>query len=983
MASKLSDAQSSFFLCFLLLMGCAHAANGITGFGLKNITIGVLVDLDSTLGPSVKESVELAISDINQLATSENGWLNGSLLSLVVVDSRNDAFQAAAAAMELLNQEVVSIIGPQSTTGSHFVAHMCSTLQVPIISYGATDPALSEHQYTFFLRLSHNDVYQMRAVADFIRYYGWRTVVALYTDDDYGANGITALEDALMQQVSPSMFRRERLPPDIDRDGVGSVLSRLAMMESRIFVVHAQESVGLRVLEEARYLGMIDSGFVWIVTDLLAYSIEMLMRRGDMRVVRAAQGLVGIRRYVPPSERQKEVFKRWEQPSFGAEMIRRGVAMPLIWGDVNVYAMCAYDSVWLAAKGLDEHLRNGGSIGFGKQKGEDSTEEGEGNISALGQLKVLREGRSLREAMLRMNFNGTIGPVQLNENGDMEAVPFEIVNAVGRGMRVVGYWQDGVGISALPPPEACCDAPTIPADESTVTLDADGRNSIGLKDTMKFQVTLPDVVWPGGGTQVPRGWVIPQNGRPLMIGVPKRAGYKELIRESVDVHTNVTTFHGFCINVFEAAIRYLPYAVTYQFVSVNGMSENSTPTYDHLISRLANQEFDAVVGDAMITKKRLDMVDFTQPYIESGLEIIVPLVSVRPNTRWAFLQPFTPALWFTIGGFFLFTGAVIWMLEHKSNSAFRGYVSDQIITSLWFIFSTLFFAHREKTNSFLGRFVVIIWLFVVLIITSSYTASLTSILTVQQLSPSMLGIHSLLVSDAPIGYQLGSFVKEYLIDLGIKPERLVPLYSKAMYAKALRLGPDNGGVAAIVDELPYVQLFLASEATDEFTTAGQEFTKSGWAFAFPKNSQLTSDMSEAILRMSENGELQKIHNLWFNSPEDKANDSHVNSSQLDFKPFSGLFMISGLVSLFCLLVHITRLLKEFIRSKAWNDGSSISTSSSLSRSAQLIKSFALYIDEPVNRQNMHNRKSMHNNKESMEMAISHMLDATPVSSLER
>ena len=94
----------------------------------------------------------------------------------------------------------------------------------------------------------------------------------------------------------------------------------------------------------------------------------------------------------------------------------------------------------------------------------------------------------------------------------------------------------------------------------------------------------------------------------------------------------------------------------------------------------------------------------------------------------------------------------------------------------------------------------------------------------------MLGIHSLLATNDPIGYQSGSFVKEYLVELGVKPERLVSLDTKAMYAKALRLGPTNGGVAAIVDELPYVQLFLASERSNEFTTAGQEFTKSGWAF---------------------------------------------------------------------------------------------------------------------------------------------------------
>jgi glutamate receptor, ionotropic, plant len=48
------------------------------------------------------------------------------------------------------------------------------------------------------------------------------------------------------------------------------------------------------------------------------------------------------------------------------------------------------------------------------------------------------------------------------------------------------------------------------------------------------------------------------------------------------------------------------------------------------------------------------------------------------------------------------------------------------------------------------------------------------------------------------------------------------------YAKALELGPHHGGVAAIVDERPYIELFLSTQCN--FTIVGSEFTKSGWGF---------------------------------------------------------------------------------------------------------------------------------------------------------
>jgi ionotropic glutamate receptor len=134
----------------------------------------------------------------------------------------------------------------------------------------------------------------------------------------------------------------------------------------------------------------------------------------------------------------------------------------------------------------------------------------------------------------------------------------------------------------------------------------------------------------------------------------------------------------------------------------------------------------------------------------------------------------------------------------------------------------------ERTKSTFGRFVVLVWLFVVLIITSSYTANLTSILTVHQLTPTIQGISSLQASNDPIGYQSGSFVRDYLISLNIAADRLRGMNSIDDYAEALTLGPSKGGVAAVVEELPYVEVFLSTKCG--FTIVGDPFTNGGWGF---------------------------------------------------------------------------------------------------------------------------------------------------------
>ena len=99
----------------------------------------------------------------------------------------------------------------------------------------------------------------------------------------------------------------------------------------------------------------------------------------------------------------------------------------------------------------------------------------------------------------------------------------------------------------------------------------------------------------------------------------------------------------------------------------------------------------------------------------------------------------------------------------------------------------------------------------------------------QQLSSPIKGIESLISASYPIGYQQGSFAQNYLIEeLNIQESRLVPLTSAEDYARALKNGPHKGGVAAIVDERAYIELFLSTRC--EFSIVGQEFTKAGWGF---------------------------------------------------------------------------------------------------------------------------------------------------------
>lgn len=112
------------------------------------------------------------------------------------------------------------------------------------------------------------------------------------------------------------------------------------------------------------------------------------------------------------------------------------------------------------------------------------------------------------------------------------------------------------------------------------------------------------------------------------------------------------------------------------------------------------QNFDAAVGDITISASSTKYVDFTLPYLESDVRMVV--LAEKKGNPWIFLKPLRLNLWLITGVAFVFTGAVVWALEHRVNDEFRGPLDQQIGVMLWFSFSTLVFAHSSVPKPLLS-----------------------------------------------------------------------------------------------------------------------------------------------------------------------------------------------------------------------------------------------------------------------------------------
>ncbi|KAK8637482.1 hypothetical protein V6N13_064901 [Hibiscus sabdariffa] len=246
--------------------------------------------------------------------------------------------------------------------------------------------------------------------------------------------------------------------------------------------------------------------------------------------------------------------------------------------------------------------------------------------------------------------------------------------------------------------------------------------------------------------------------------------------------------------------------------------------------------------------------------------------------------------------FFIFTGIVVWLIEHRiNNNEFQGSPSEQIGTIFWYSFSTLVFAHKEKLLSNLSKFVVTVWVFVVLIITSSYTATLASMLTVQQIQ--------LISRDDDVGSGADLLLLRGINKSMYGNPRLKPYHLPEEYADALRRGSKNGGVSAIIDEIPYLKIFLAKYPSD-YTMIKSKATTGGFGFVFPEGSPLVQDISRGIMRLREEEKLQVMEKEWFNSTESifTNQDSASDPNRLSLHSFGGLFLITAISSTSALFV---------------------------------------------------------------------------------
>ncbi|XP_052142707.1 glutamate receptor 2.9-like [Oryza glaberrima] len=883
--------RSCFFFLLPLLVAALAGSPVVTAQrnalpAAASVRVGVILNLTSAVGVRRRVGIQMAVEDYYAANPG-----SATRVELHFRDSAGDVLPAASAAVDLIkNVQVQAMIGPPSSAATEFVAHIGSHSRVPVLSYSATSPSLSPAQTPFFVRAAVNDSFQAAPVAAVLDAFRWRAAAVVYEDSPYGSGILPALADAL-QGAGAKIMDRTAVPVDATDDRLDALLYRLRAMPTRVFVVHMLHNVAGRLFRRAKMLGMMSGGYIWVATD----GVATFMDRFSPEEVDAMQGVVSLRPYVQETDAVKNFSAR-----FKARLRRDHPTVDDV-REPTVLRFWAYDTAWAIAAAAE----SAGVAGPAFQTPQTSAP-----LTDLDRLGVSATGTALLNVVLSTTFDGLAGKFRLVD-GQLQPPAYEVVNIIGKGARTVGFWTP----------------------ESGITQDLNAGSA----------KTLRQILWPGEPRDTPRGWTVSPSGLPLRVSVPTKRGFTQFVDVGNVTATGRRNITGYCIDVFDEVMKIMPYPVSY----VYDPYPDSPESYEKLVDQVSSQKADAVVGDVTITASRMEEVDFTMPFTESGWSMVVAVQKETSTSMWIFLQPLTTSLWLASLAFFCFTGFVVWVIEHRINEEFRGTPWQQFGLIFYFSFSTLVFSHKEKLESNLSRFVVIIWVFVVLILTSSYTASLTSMLTVQKLQPTVTDVRELLRRGDYIGFQEGTFIVPVLEKMGFEG-RMRSYSTVDQYADALSKGSANGGVAAIFDEIPYLKLFL-SQYCDGYTMVGPIYKTDGFGFVFPRGSPMVADVSRAILTLAEGEKMAQIEKKWLGEPGAcQSQGSAVGSSNLSFRSFGGLFLITGVVTSAMLLIYLAVFFyreRDELRAAEAAAAASGSGSGSGRRSLRRLRAWARHYDQ--------------------------------------
>ncbi len=263
-----------------------------------------------------------------------------------------------------------------------------------------------------------------------------------------------------------------------------------------------------------------------------------------------------------------------------------------------------------------------------------------------------------------------------------------------------------------------------------------------------------------------------------------------------------------------------------------------------LLDAVSDSKVDVGIGAITATAAREKRMDFAHPITSSGLGVAVRggqtagwLAVVRALVSPAFLKVIA-----TLALLLFVVGFLVWLLEHKSNpDQFGGTRRQGIFSGFWWAMVTMTTVGYGDTapRTVGGRIIGLFWMLAALVIVSFFTASITSALTVGQLTDRIRSASDL--SGMQVASVPTSTSAAWL-------ERQKFGYRKAPDVDAALADLAAGRVDAVVYDEPLLRWDIQQHFRGKLKVLPLVLERQDYAFALPTGSRLREPIDTSLLQ---------------------------------------------------------------------------------------------------------------------------------------
>uniref|UniRef100_A0A9J7XCD8 Glutamate receptor n=1 Tax=Cyprinus carpio carpio TaxID=630221 RepID=A0A9J7XCD8_CYPCA len=746
-----------------------------------------------------------------------------------------NSFAVTNAFCSQYSRGVFAIFGLYDKRSVHTLTSFCSALHISLVT--PSFPAEGETQFVLQLRPSIRG-----ALMSLLDHYDWNRFVFLY-DTDRGKKH-TLVHAANGWQVSAICVENfndashRRLLEDLDR------------RQEKKFVIDLEAERLQNILEQVSITSATNSDIKEIKMNHI-YSLNT--QSLSNRFMHGGANVTGFQLVDFSKPMVIKLMQRWnklDQREYpGSESPPRYTSS------------LTYDGVLVMA----EAFRN-----LRRQK-IDISRRGNAGDCLANPAAPWNQGIDMERTLKQVRIQGLTGNIQFDHYGRRVNYTMDVFELKSNGPRKIGYWND--------------------LDKLVLVQN---ELSMGNDSAMENRTVIVTTIMEGPYVMLKKNW---------------------------EMYEGNDQFEGYCVDLASEIAKHIgiKYKISIVPDGKYGARDPETKIWNGMVGELVYGKAEIAVAPLTITLVREEVIDFSKPFMSLGISIMIKKPQKSKPGVFSFLDPLAYEIWMCIVFAYIGVSVVLFLVSRFSPYEWHteepeegsdGPPSDQppnefgIFNSLWFSLGAFMQQGCDFTpRSLSGRIVGGVWWFFTLIIISSYTANLAAFLTVERMVSPIESAEDL-AKQTEIAYgtlDSGS-TKEFFRRSKIAVYEKMWSYMKSAEPTVFTKTTAEGVARVRKSKGKYA--FLLESTMNEYTEqrkpcdtmkVGGNLDSKGYGVATPKGSQLRNAVNLAVLKLNEQGLLDKLKNKWWYDKGECGSgggDSKDKSSQaLSLSNVAGVFYI--------------------------------------------------------------------------------------------